>query len=213
MYNPPHFAVDDAAPLQALIQQHPLGMLVLQTEGQLDAHHLPFWLRVDAQGQTYLQAHVARANPLWQQLSGGGPVLVVFRAEQAYVSPNWYPSKHEQHRLVPTWNYRVVHAHGQLTVHDDEKFLRAVVGRLTQHHEALVQQQSPQAYPAWKMADAAPDALQQMLGAIVGLEIAVSRLEGKFKISQNRLPQDRLAVADQLQVTGQTALAQHMRDA
>jgi transcriptional regulator len=211
MYNSAHFAVDDTAQLQALIQQYPLGMLVLQVDGQLDAHHLPFWLRVDAQGQTVLQAHVARANPLWQQLADGGAVMVVFRAEEGYVSPNWYPSKHEHHKLVPTWNYRVVHAHGQLRVHDDEKFVRAVVGRLTQHHEAQTQQQSPQAYPAWKMADAAPDALQQMLGAIVGLEIAVTRLEGKFKISQNRLPQDRLGAAEQLEAAGNTALAQQMR--
>lgn len=211
MYNPAHFAVADTAALHALIRQHPLGMLVTHSDGALDANHLPCELLAGEDGTTTLIAHVARANPVWQQLHDGDAVLVVFRAEDGYISPNWYPSKHEAHRQVPTWNYRVVHAHGTVTVRQDEKFLLGVTGRLTRTHEARTQASAPQEHAAWKMSDAAPDYLQQMLGAIVGLEITVTRLEGKFKLGQNRAPADLQGAADGVHAVGQTALAAQMR--
>ncbi|GGH62895.1 hypothetical protein GCM10010975_28120 [Comamonas phosphati] len=206
MYNPSHFQIDDPATLQALIQAHPLGCLVTQSGAGLDANHLPFELLQDEGGPLRLIAHVARSNPVWQQVRDGGQVLVSFRAEQAYVSPSWYPSKHETHEQVPTWNYRVVHAHGRIGVRDDEKFVRAVVGRLTRRHEALNNAQAP-----WKMSDAPPDYLQRMLGAIVGLEIDVERLEGKFKLSQNKQERDRLGAAQALDELGHAAIARSMR--
>ncbi|MBV8249911.1 MAG: FMN-binding negative transcriptional regulator [Comamonas sp.] len=211
MYNPSHFHVDDPAALHALIQAHPLGCLVTQSEAGLDANHLPFELLQDDGGPLRLLAHVARANPVWQQLADGTPVLVVFRAEQAYISPNWYPSKHLSHEQVPTWNYRVVHAHGRLSVRDDEKFVRGVVGRLTRRHEARASELAGNEFAPWKMSDAAAPYLQKMLGAIVGLEIAVERLEGKFKLSQNKQPEDRRALARTLDAVGLADMAGEIR--
>ena len=124
MYNPAHFRVSDRQALHRIIVEHPLGMLVTQTGEGLDANHIPFELDPAAGPLGLLTGHVARANPLWQQCRDGADVLVVFRGNESYISPNWYPSKHETHRLVPTWNYEVVHAHGRLTVRDD-----ALLGR------------------------------------------------------------------------------------
>jgi transcriptional regulator len=130
----------------------PLGRLVSQGPEGLDANHLPWLLDPEAGDPAaggVLLAHVARANPLWRELSEGAPVLVLFGGPQAYISPNWYPGKQETHRRVPTWNYEVVHAHGRLYVHDDEKFLRGLLARLTRQHEAS--QPRP-----WKMGEARP---------------------------------------------------------
>ena len=198
MYNPSHFKIDDPASLHALIQAHPLGCLVTQSDAGLDANHLPFELLQDEDGMLRLIAHVARANPVWQQIRDDSPVLVIFRAEQAYISPSWYPSKHETHEQVPTWNYRVVHAHGRISVR--------VVGRLTRRHEASNNAEAP-----WKMSDAPPDYLQRMLGAIVGLEITVDRLEAKFKLSQNKQQRDRIGAVQALEQRGQLDLARSMR--
>lgn len=224
MYNPSHFQVTETSSLHALMEAHPLGMLVTHSDQGLDANHLPFLLHRPAaahaqdtagtpeQGHTplHLWAHVARANPLVQQLVDGQPVLVVFRAEEAYISPNWFPSKHATHQQVPTWNYRVVHAHGRIRLRDDEAFVRGVVARLTRMHEQQVQAALPHPAGAWKMGDAEPAYLQRMLQAIVGIEVEVARLEGKFKLSQNRVPEDRAGAAAALQALGQTAMAGHM---
>ena len=136
----------------------------------------------------------------------GAQVMVIFRGNESYISPNWYPGKHETHQQVPTWNYEVVHAHGRLTIHDDEKFVRGVVARLTRTHEA--QEPKP-----WKMGDSAPAYIDGMLKAIVGLQIAIERIEGKAKLSQNREPRDRLGAADTLTERGKSELAKLMRGA
>jgi transcriptional regulator len=130
----------------------------------------------------------------------------VFRAEDAYISPNWYPSKHEFHKQVPTWNYRVVHAHGRITIHDDERYVRGLVARLTRHHEAS--QPAP-----WKMGDAPQDYIDTMLKAIVGIDIDITCLVGKFKMSQNREARDRLGAAEALIAHGDGVLGQAMKDA
>ena len=148
----------------------------------------------------------ACANPVWQRCPTGTEVLVVFRGAEACISPNWYPSKHEAHRQVPTWNYEVVHAHGVITVHDDERYVRGVVGRLTRTHEAS----EPR---PWKMGDSAPEFVDQMLRHIVGIEIAITSLEGKSKLSQNKDARDRLSAAGALDAHGQAELAQAMRAA
>ena len=211
MYNPSHFNIIDSAVLQDLIRQHPLGCLVAQTADGLDANHLPFELLQDEDGQLRLLAHVARANPLWQQLSSGDAVLVIFKAQDGYISPNWYPSKHESHEQVPTWNYQVVHAHGTIQIRDDEKFVRGVVGRLTRTHEGRASDLPGNTFAPWKMSDAAAPYLQKMLGAIVGLEISVQRLEGKFKLSQNKQAADRVALAETLSQLEQKDMAQAIR--
>jgi transcriptional regulator len=205
MYTPAHFAVSDPAALHRIIREHPLGMLVRQGGDGLDADHIPFEFNPATGPLGTLTAHVARANPLWQQCATGSPSMVVFRGAEAYISPSWYPSKHESHRQVPTWNYEVVHAHGTLTVRDDERFVRGLVARLTRQHEAA--ETKP-----WKMSDSAPEYIDMMLRNIVGIEVAVTSLLGKSKLSQNREPRDRLNAAEVLGKRGQAELAQRMRD-
>lgn len=187
MYQPAHFEQSDREALAALMAAHPLAILVTVGSDGLTADHVP--LAYDAQART-LRGHVARANPLWRR-ADGAEVLAVFRGPQAYVSPSWYPSKADTHKVVPTWNYAVVHAHGRLRAVDDADWLRSLVSGLTDTHEA------PRT-PPWKLADAPEDYVQQMLRAIVGIEIEVSRLVGKWKTSQNRSESDRLGVAQGL---------------
>ena len=206
MYLPAAFALTDPQELHRILREHPLGTLVTHGPQGLDADHIPFEFDPDAGPLGTLRAHVARANPVWQQVAAGSPVLVVFRGEQAYVSPNWYPSKHEAHRQVPTWNYEVVHAHGTFTAHDDERYLRGVVARLTRHHE--VTEPKP-----WKMSDAPADYLAQMMGQIVGIEIAVTSLVGKSKMSQNKEARDRQGVAEAYEARGRASLAGQVRKA
>lgn len=203
MYTPAHFAVTDPAALHRIIREHPLGMLVTPSPDGMDANHIPFEFDPTVGAHGLLSAHVARANPLWQQCAGGADVLIVFRGNEHYISPNWYPSKHETHRQVPTWNYEVVHAHGRLTVRDDDRFVRGVVARLTRTHEA--QEPKP-----WKMGDSAPDYIDGMVRAIVGIEVMVTRLEGKSKLSQNREPRDVQGAADSLRARGVLPMAQSM---
>jgi transcriptional regulator len=179
MYLPSHFAESNIAELHRIIREHPLGMLVTYSAKGLDANHIPFELDTASGSAPVLQAHVARANPLCQEFRDGAEVMVVFRGPQGYISPSWYPSKQQTHRHVPTWNYEVLHAHGRLSVVDDEKFVRSIVARLTRRHEAT--EPAP-----WKMGDAPREYIDQMLQAIVGIEIQVLRLEGKRKLSQNR---------------------------
>lgn len=207
MYMPAHFEEKRPEVLHALMREHPLGQLVTHGPDGLDANPLPFELDTTAGPHGLLRAHVARANPVWQQ-AADTEVLVIFQAADGYISPNGYPSKPEHHRHVPTWNYARVHAHGVLRVRDDERFLRGLVARLTREHEARSQQTRP-----WKMGDAPSDYIDSMLKMIVGIEIDITRLVGKFKLGQNRETRDRLGAADALAARGQTALAEAMRQA
>lgn len=207
MYLPPHFAEPNVEELQRIVRENPLGLLVTHGAAGLDANHLPFLLDAgEGEGDGgVLLAHVARANPVWREGASGSEVLVVFRGVQGYVSPNWYPGKHETHRRVPTWNYEVVHAHGRLQVRDDEKFVRGVVARLTREHE--VRQPQP-----WKMGDAPADYLAEQLRHIVGLEIRIRRLEGKRKLSQHHEARDREGAIRGLEAQGNPGLAQAMKN-
>jgi transcriptional regulator len=206
MYIPPHFAETRSEELQRIIRAYPLGVLVTHGVDGLDADHIPFELDASAGTHGTLIGHVARANTLWQRCPTGTQVMVVFRGTDAYISPNWYPSKHETHRQVPTWNYEVVHAHGAITVHDDERFARRVVAQLTRRHEGA--EPKP-----WKMGDSEPEFINSMLRNIVGIEITITSLVGKVKLSQNRDVRDRLNAADTLDARGHTATAQAMRKA
>ena len=206
MYIPPHVAEPRTEALHRLIQAHPLGALITHTANGLDANHVPFLIDAAQGPQGVLTAHVARANPIWREVVDGDPVLVVFGGVQGYISPNWYPSKHETHRRVPTWNYEVVHAHGTIYVRDDEKFVRGVVARLTRQHEAA----EPQ---PWKMGDAPRDYLDDLLAQIVGIEIRLTRLEGKRKLNQHHSAADRQGAIDGLQARGNPDLAAAMQAA
>lgn len=205
MYLPAQFAEPRIEELHRIVRDNPLGMLVRNVGAGMEADHLPFLLDAGPDGSGVLLAHVARANPLWREVGDAAAVLVVFRGAQGYISPNWYPGKHETHRRVPTWNYEVVHAHGTIHVRDDEKFVRGVVARLTREHEAA----EPQ---PWKMNDAPADYLAQQLGQIVGIEIRIQRLDGKRKLNQHHRPPDREGAIDALEARGNHGLAQAMRD-
>jgi len=187
MYLPSHFEQQDPEALHALMREHPLATLVsVQADGPT-ADHVP--LEYDAATRT-LRGHVARANPLWREAAGQA-VLAVFCGPQVYVTPSWYPSKATTNKVVPTWNYTVVHAHGTLQAVEDAPWLHDLVSRLTRHHE------SPRAQP-WAVSDAPDDYVQQMLRAIVGIQIPVDQLIGKWKVSQNRSADDRRGVAQGL---------------
>ena len=205
MYLPPQFAEPRVEELHRIVRDHPLGMLVRSAGTGFEADHLPFLLDADQGACGTLIAHVARANPVWQEFRDGDAVLVVFRGVQGYISPNWYPGKHETHRRVPTWNYEVVHAHGTIHVRDDEPFVRGIVARLTREHEA--DQPKP-----WKMGDAPADYLAEQLGRIVGLEVRVTRLDGKRKLNQHHERRDREGAIQGLESRGNLGLAQAMRD-
>ena len=182
-YLPPHFREDDPARLKALIDEHPLAFLVAHTSEGLEAHHIPLLIDERRGVHGTLLGHVARNNMLWQT-AAGSEVLAIFQAADAYITPNWYPTKRETHEVVPTWNYAVVHAWGPLVVHDDAKWTRGAVGRLTQAMERANT-------PPWKMGDAPQEYLRGMIDNIVGIEIPLSRIVGKWKASQNRSESDR----------------------
>ena len=205
MYLPQQYAEPRVEELQRIIEENPLGMLVRNTAAGFEAEHLPFLLDADQDSCGVLRAHVARANPVWKEILDGDPVLVIFRGVQGYISPNWYPGKHETHRRVPTWNYEVVHAHGTVHVRDDAKFVRSVVARLTHRHEA--DQPKP-----WRMGDAPPDFLAEQLRHIVGIEVRLSRLDCKRKLNQHHEQRDREGAIHGLDSRGHHGLAQAMRD-
>lgn len=206
MYLPPHFAEPRTQEALRIIQTHPLGMMVRTQGAGFEAEHLPFFWRAEADTLGVLIAHVARANPVWRDVADGENTLVVFRGAQGYVSPNWYPGKQETHRRVPTRNYEVVHAHGSIHVHDDEKFIRSAVARLTH------QQEASQAVP-WKMGDAPADYLAAQLQNIVGIEIRLTRLDCKRKLNQHHEARDREGAIQGLEASGNPGLAQAMREA
>ncbi len=188
MYSPQHFDPPDAQALRALIDAAPLATLVVMTPQGLDANLIPMEFAPDEGPHGTLRGHVARANPLWREALPEHEALAVFQGPQAYISPNWYPTKRKHGKVVPTWNYMVVQARGTLRAIDDTTWLRALVGRLTDRHE------SRSAVP-WQVSDAPADYIAQMLGAIVGIEIRLSALSAKWKLSQNRGHADRLGVA------------------
>lgn len=203
MYVPAHFAETRKEVLHTLIAQHPFGTLVTHGQSGLDANHIPFELAAEEGELGVLRAHVARANPVWQDVANGDEVLVIFRAGDAYISPNWYPSKHETHKQVPTWNYQVVHAHGRIAILDDERYVRGVVSRLTRTHEASLPK-------PWKMGDAPQDYIDTMLKAIVGLQIEITRLVGKSKLSQNKETRDIRGAAEALKASGASPIGDAM---
>ncbi len=199
MYLPQHFEQNDAQALQALMRAHPLATLVTQGAEGITADHVPLHYDASAGPHGTLLGHVARANPLWQHAQGQA-VLAVFQGPQAYITPNGYPSKARHHKVVPTWNYTVVHAHGVLEAVDDAAWLHGFVSGLTQRHEAK------QAAP-WAVSDAPTDYIQQMLTMIVGIRIPLKRLVGKWKVSQNRDSADREGTAAALQSADPAAQA------
>jgi transcriptional regulator len=184
MYLPAHFAETRIEVLRGLVEAHPLGVLVTLGAEGLNANHLPFEWDPEPAPCGTLRAHVARANSLWKELSSGAQPLAIFQGPQHYITPSWYQTKKDTGKVVPTWNYLVVHAYGPMRVIDDAQWLGKFVGALTDRFE------SPRAQP-WKVEDAPEDFIATQLKAIVGIEMTVEKLLGKWKASQNRPAQDR----------------------
>ncbi len=186
MYLPKHFAENDVAEMHALMRANPLATLVSHGPDGLDANHIPLLL-ADGEPPGKLQGHVARANPLGKPGSVTGEVLVVFHGDESYISPSGYATKAEHGKVVPTWNYVAVHAYGELRVIDDPKWILAQVSALTATSEAALPQ-------PWAVSDAPADHIAMLLGAIVGIEITITRLVGKWKVSQNQPPANQASL-------------------
>lgn len=194
MYVPSHFAESRTEVLHDLMRAHPLGAMVVLASDGLNANHIPFEIDPEPAPFGTLRGHVARANPVWRE--GSNKVaqidaLVMFEGPHAYISPAWYATKKENGKVVPTWNYAVVHAHGPLRAVEDRVWLRRFVEQLTQRYE------TPRADP-WKVSDAPADFIDTLIESIVGIEIPIVRLTGKWKVSQNRPEKDRVGVAEGL---------------
>jgi transcriptional regulator len=201
MYLPPHFVETDAAAIAATIAAAPLACIVAQTEVGLMANHIPLLAAPDG---TFI-GHVALANDMHRQIAAKTEVIAIFRGPDAYVSPGYYPSKPEHHRHVPTWNYDVVHIHGHLAFQHEDHAKRAAVALLTRAHERRVNPAAP-----WRMAEAPPDYIADMLDRIVAFCLTPTRIVAKAKLSQNRDARDRAGAAAGLRAAGHDAMADRM---
>ncbi len=201
MYTPTQFEETRVDILHALIHQHPLGTLVTLGKSGIEANHIPFEVHPEPAPLGTLRAHVARANRVWQDFSPEIQTLVIFQGPGAYITPSWYAAKRETGKVVPTFNYAVVHAYGPMRAIEDRSWLRALVERLTNRFEA--------ARPApWQVGDAPAQFVDNLLGAIVGLEIPIARLLGKWKMSQNRPASDIAGIVTGLRESDATQVAQ-----
>ena len=190
MYLPKHFAETDVAEMHALMRARPLATLVSHGPDGLNANHIPLLL---SDGK--LQGHIARANPLWQEGKVTGEVLVIFHGDENYISPSGYATKAEHGKVVPTWNYATAHAYGDLRVIDDPAWIFGQISALTACHEAALPQ-------PWAVSDAPADYIERMLGALVGIEITINRLLGKWKVSQNQPAENQASLITALVKAG-----------
>ena len=184
--------------LHELMRRFPLATLVAVTARGLDANHLPLVLDGEGGELGTLRGHVARSNSAWREIPAGSEVLAIFHGDDAYISPSWYPTKREHGKVVPTWNYAVVHARGPIDWHDDPAWLRELVETLTNLHEQA-------SGTPWSVADAPTEFVERNLRSIVGFEIRIAALDGKWKVSQNRTPAERAAVVAELRARGDAA--------
>ncbi len=201
MYIPPHFEEVSPEAIQNVLAAAPLACVVAQTSAGLIANHIPLLAAPDGT----LIGHVALANDMHRLVPDGQEVMAIFKTNDAYVSPNFYPTKFEHHRHVPTWNYQVVHAYGSITFQHDEPVKRAAVGLLTRIHERQLN-----GTDAWRMADAPTDYMQQMIGNIVAFRIQVLRTLAKSKLSQNREARDYDGAIAGLRASGHIDMAEQM---
>ncbi|GAB1580524.1 FMN-binding negative transcriptional regulator [Phyllobacterium phragmitis] len=188
MYQPPHFREDDLGVQHALIRAHPLGLLITAGGSGLIANPVPFHLDTEASEKGTFRLHLAKANAQWRDIQDGAPVLAVFQGVNSYVTPSWYLTKQETGKVVPTWNYVIVQARGAARVIHDSDWLRAQIDAITGQHES--RREKP-----WTVHDAPDDFVRAQLKGIVGVEIEIASIEGKWKVSQNRPVADREGVA------------------
>lgn len=203
MYQPPHFREDDLNVQHALIRAHPLGLLITAGASGLVANSVPFHLDAGASEKGTLRLHLARANGQWRDIAAGAPVLAVFQGADSYVTPSWYQTKAETGKVVPTWNYAIVQARGQARVIEDAGWLLAQINAITGEHEG------PREKP-WSVGDAPEDFIRAQLKGIIGVEIEIAAIEGKWKVSQNRPVADREGVAKGLEEMAEQAEMQEL---
>jgi transcriptional regulator len=206
MYSPPQFEQPDIEVMHELIRNHPLATLITQGKKGIDANHIPLYLSPLPEPFGVLRGHIARANPLWQDLATDNESLVIFHGVNAYISPSWYATKQEAGKVVPTWNYTVVHAYGSLRIVDDATWIRTQLNVLTQHNEASF------VHP-WTVSDAPDDFTEKLIGAVVGIELVITRLSGKWKVSQNQPLQNQNSVINGLNASGQIEMAELIKAA
>jgi transcriptional regulator len=208
MYLPPYHAETDVQRMHALLHKHPLGTWVCPDSQELVANHIPFVFDSHRGPHGTLRAHVSRANPVWQTLTGDTSSLVIFQGPQSYISPSWYPSKLVDGKVVPTWNYTVVHARGIAHAVEDPAWIHQLLIDLTQANE------SARAQP-WNVSDAPADFIERLAKAIVGIEIPITSMVGKSKLSQDEAMPDRMGTVDGLNQQGDAnslALASLVQD-
>jgi transcriptional regulator len=200
MYQPAHHREDRLEVQHALIRAFPLGTLVTVGQSGMVANHVPFLIDSERSKLGTLRAHIARANPLWREVDPTAEALVVFQGAERYITPSWYETKRETGKVVPTWNYAVVHAYGPIKVIENQAWLRTQIEDLTRAHEGT------RAEP-WAVSDAPESFVAAMARGIVGMEIEIARIEGKWKVSQNRPEADRRGVVEGLHGEGEPAAA------
>lgn len=203
MYNPREFREERVETLHDLMRRHEFAVLVTTGPEGPAASHIPMLLDPAPAPLGTLRAHLARANPQWRELASGSAALAIFTGPHHYISPSWYPSKTEHGKVVPTWNYAVVHARGPLRVVEDRAWLR-------RHVEELVRREEARFAQPWNVSDAPAEYIEAMLSAIVGLELTIERLEGKWKLGQNRTETDRAGAIAGLRALGATEMADLM---
>jgi transcriptional regulator len=202
MYIPELFEECDSEEVKRIINEHPLATLAYNTDVGVQAHHLPLIFT----SENTLIGHVAAASSINSELHNNDPILAIFMGQESYISPNWYPTKAEHHRHVPTWNYQAVHVSGRIAFSRDRKSALAVVGKLTKHFESKTNGSH-----GWKMTDAPKEFIESMLQEFVPFEITIDRIEAKSKLSQNREKIDFESVQSQMEKRGQHELAARMQ--
>lgn len=208
MHIPPHFQETRLEVLEKIMHDHPLGTLVYQIEGGLDATHIPFVFQDAGAGQKFLAAHIAKSNYLWKKVPAGAEVLVVFTGVNSYVSPNWYPSKFEAHRQVPTWNYQVVHVRGKISFFEEIDKIRQFVSVLTKQNEERIQESKP-----WTLEEGEEAYIGRMLSSIIGVQIEIQEMYGASKLNQNRKACDREGAEQRFRERGEIAMAEAIKEA
>ena len=201
MYRPMQFDQPDIEVMHELIRTRSLATLVTIGSDGLNANHIPLHLSATPEPFGVLRGHVARSNPIWNDLDSDVDALAIFHGPEAYISPSWYATKQQAGKVVPTWNYTVVHAYGRLRIIDDAVWVRAQLEALTAQNEA--------GFPdPWAMSDAPEEFTEKLIGAVVGIEMIITRLSGKWKVSQNQPLQNQLSVIQGLTASGQIAMAE-----
>ena len=194
MYLPNHFEINDQEELLAFVKAFPFATLVSNGDDGLNAEHIPMLVQVGADNRVFLQAHIAKANTLWQKIADQTHVLVIFQGENAYITPNWYPSKKVDGKAVPTWNYRAVHIKGSIRFIHDAQWKLSLLEGLTHVHEQT------QPFP-WAMSDAPQEFIDRLQEAVVGIEITVTDIQGKYKLSQNQSADNKNGIHEGLSET------------